>query len=98
VYTRSKQQKRTFYLLILAGFLLLVGVPTLARSSSIVLSWAQQAPVVFLSLPLLGALVIILVAIGASNVNFQLARAKRKGQRFLVESTAWGDSVTVFRA
>lgn len=93
IYARSKKQKRTAYLLMALGWLLFIGVPTLARNVS--LPDSEFLSVILLLLIASGCFLIIFTAIAASMVNWKLAAAKRKGKKCEIISTREGDVVTI---
>lgn len=102
IYTRTKGQKRLFYLLMSIGLLMMIGLPIFGFLLMTGLPITQRLPALFLSLiflggPLLGAALIVFVAIFISTVNFKLANAKRKNKKFQIISTNEGDTVEIER-
>ena len=86
------------YFLIILGFILFIGLPTLLRNSPSLLSSVSGTSIlsmVFIILIAIGVFVIIITAVGASRTNFALAKAKARGKKFEISSNQDGDRVTI---
>lgn len=97
VYKRSKSQKRNFYILMVTGWLLFVGVPTLILNIPFFRELARSNlwAAFFLVVIGLGVILIIFSALGAATVNFKLAAAKRKNRQYQIASNGDGDTITI---
>ncbi len=97
VYTRTKKQKRVGYTLIILGFVLFIGIPTLIKNISALAAISQSKAwsIILLVLIGLGPALIIFTAIAISSVNFKLASAKRRNKKYQISSNNEGDTVII---
>jgi len=95
IYTRTKAQKKRAYILIIVGFLLIIGLPTLIKNISGLSALSSKIPSIFIFLVGLGFVMIIYTAIGVSRANFALFAAKSKNRKFEILSNTDGDTVII---
>jgi hypothetical protein len=95
IYTRTKSQKRSIYLFMSVGFLLMIGLPTLITNSVYFQELSQQWSYLFLFFIFLGFLILIFVIISVSIVNFKSIGAKMKNRKIQITSTNEGDTVEI---
>jgi hypothetical protein len=96
IYTRTKGQRRTAYLLMLLGFLLMFGVPTLiiniTFSTELLKQWAI---LVAASIAFLGLILIAFLVIFFNIMYFRITFAKRKNKKVQITSTNEGDTIVI---
>jgi hypothetical protein len=94
-FIRSRRRVRRLKLVMVLGVIGTFGLPTLLRSSFTVEQVAEEWPIPALMALLLGPAVVIVVALGASTVNFRLWIAERRNKHFDISSTPENDTVFI---
>ncbi len=96
IYTRTKGQRRTAYLLILLGFLLMFGVPTLIINISFFRELLKEWAILFAAfIAFLGLILIAFLVIFFNIMYFRITFAKIKKKKVQATFTNEGDTIII---